>query len=388
MLHDFFRTPMWAIVWLVVCLLFPTSTGAAQPSDYFQGPARQQAYQEVERLAEIQAQWERAIINRPGVFGMGIGVNEHSGKMVFKVLVERTGSSLDLPRELEGVPVIVERGERSVALHGGSGCVPCHTSPQPLPVPMGNSGYSPSPCGACTLGFKACYRPSNTVVYVTNAHCSVDSQGCEGGAAIGSDTFHPGPLDFSCLTATDIGDVIGHVTPRCGSTNTVDGAVIGSSDTLTSRAIRDIGTPAFTTAAVLPGDTVQKSGRTTGHTFGTVDTVNHSERILDYCCGSPLFSNQIRVQANPTPFILGGDSGSALLNTANPPQVVGLLFAGNNPGSFGLANPISEVLFRLNLAMTSPCSCKAIGEFCTFDQECCSFLCSPIGQGTGLKVCN
>jgi len=113
-----------AILCLVACTVFTSSQVVAQPSDYFQGASRKLAQREVARLTEIQSRWEKAILNRPGVFGMGIGLNERGGQLVFKVLVELESVLPDLPRELEGVPVFIERSPRSEPLHGGAGCVP------------------------------------------------------------------------------------------------------------------------------------------------------------------------------------------------------------------------------------------------------------------------
>jgi hypothetical protein len=310
----------------------------------------------------IQARQEAKLMALPGVNGMGIGVDKSRRQLCFLVVVDKDAPIPAIPSMIEGVRGMVERHEPDVPLNGGSGCVPCHADQQAVPVPMGNSAFTETFCSACTLGFKACDLGGQKLVYVTNAHCTTNSSGCEGSATIGTDTRHVAPFDAGCQLKTKIGDVGGHAKPNCGASDTVDASKVDSADTLTSRTIRDIGTPSTSPGTVLPGDAVQKSGRTTGLTFGTVASVNFTGLVGPYCCGIATFVGQIRVNvAAPSDvFIMGGDSGSALLNTSNPPQIVGLLFSGPSSGLAGTANKIQEVLSALNLSL-DPADCGGGG---------------------------
>ncbi len=102
--------------------------------------------------------------------------------------------------------------------------------------------------------------------------------------------------------------------------------------------------------ALLLGTPVQKIGRTTGHTFGSVTTVNASVSV---CYNAPscsliaTFVDQIII--SPGGFSAGGDSGSLIVTDDAFRQGVGLLFAGN--GSITIANRIDLVLDRFGVTI-------------------------------------
>lgn len=95
---------------------------------------------------------------------------------------------------------------------------------------------------------------------------------------------------------------------------------------------------------------VQKYGRTTRLTTGTITSINTTV-VVSYSRGQARFVNQIVVQS-PSAFILPGDSGS-LLVTQDYPQPVGLLFAGNSSGTYAVANRIQDVLTELSSRLGS-----------------------------------
>jgi hypothetical protein len=100
--------------------------------------------------------------------------------------------------------------------------------------------------------------------------------------------------------------------------------------------------------------TVEKIGRTTGHTTGRVTAFNVRNVVVGYDMGNVRFDGQIEIEgAGSTGFSDGGDSGS-LIYTSGGHLAVGLLFAGGDVGGSnhaGLtyANPISQVLDRLKV---------------------------------------
>lgn len=95
---------------------------------------------------------------------------------------------------------------------------------------------------------------------------------------------------------------------------------------------------------------VQKYGRTTKWTTGTITSINTTV-VVSYSRGQARFVNQIVVQS-PGAFILPGDSGS-LLVTQGSPRPVGLLFAGNSSGTYAVANRIQDVLDALSSTLGS-----------------------------------
>ena len=90
------------------------------------------------------------------------------------------------------------------------------------------------------------------------------------------------------------------------------------------------------------GSAIQKTGRTTGLTHGTVTQIEATMRI-DYRGRSALFSGQYVTNAFSQP----GDSGSAVLDAEK--RVVGLLFAGSD--TVTIVNPIDGVLSALNIEL-------------------------------------
>ena len=107
--------------------------------------------------------------------------------------------------------------------------------------------------------------------------------------------------------------------------------------------ILGIGVPEGVGHATL-GTQVQKSGRTTGHTRGTILQVDVTASI-NYGGHAAVFSNQLMAGAMSQ----GGDSGSLVLDLHN--QAVGLLFAGSPATT--LINPIQAVLDALRVEIVT-----------------------------------
>jgi hypothetical protein len=120
--------------------------------------------------------------------------------------------------------------------------------------------------------------------------------------------------------------------------NEVDCAIAEpTSQNIYEKEILEVGCPKGS-AKVHEGETVKKSGRTTGVTTGEV--IDDDATIdISYGYAKARFTHQILIQGKR--FIQGGDSGSALLNEDG--YIVGLCFAGSNDGSLGIANHIYKV---------------------------------------------
>ncbi|MDF9749195.1 hypothetical protein [Arthrobacter sp. ES3-54] len=146
---------------------------------------------------------------------------------------------------------------------------------------------------------------------------------------------------------------------RSAITEYVDGAVAFLNTARPAiNAIKDIGTifPPATMPAVV-GWPVRKRGARTGLTNGTVESVDASFVLVESDGTYRKFKNQIRIGQStwpgPSAFMLPGDSGSVLVDSANR-RIVGLLFAGTSDGSVAYANPIADVLFALNVSIFAP----------------------------------
>jgi hypothetical protein len=100
--------------------------------------------------------------------------------------------------------------------------------------------------------------------------------------------------------------------------------------------------------ALSAGVMVKKFGRTTGLTLGTIEAYVPTPWILPYKSGkfsaTVWFMDTWTIRSNDSdPFALPGDSGS-LVVTEDARAAVGLLFAVNNRGQYGIIAPIDEVL--------------------------------------------
>jgi hypothetical protein len=102
-----------------------------------------------------------------------------------------------------------------------------------------------------------------------------------------------------------------------------------------SREIVEIGTPTGSAEAPL-GTAIQKYGRTTQYTTGTIDQVNVTTNVSYGTNKIATFYGQLL----SGPMSDGGDSGSAVLDMDK--KVIGLLFAGS--AQITIMNPIGEVL--------------------------------------------
>lgn len=124
--------------------------------------------------------------------------------------------------------------------------------------------------------------------------------------------------------------------------NRVDAALARPlSPDLVSDEVLHVGKPTGVGEAAL-GMQVQKSGRTTGYTQGTITQVDVTVRI-DYDGPSALFTGQLVASSMSD----RGDSGSVVLDM--DAKVVGLLFAGS--GAATVINPIDEVFSALNIGL-------------------------------------
>ena len=239
---------------------------------------------------------------------------------------------------------------------------------QARPIELGTSGGNISDisllyCCSGTLG--ALVQDGNGVQYIlSNNHVLAKSnEGSEGDGV-----NQPGMIDQNC-SANGVVATLSDFVPlkfkkkRSRPSNSVDAAIaeVQSGAVRSDGAILDIGVLSSNTVGPYKNQAVQKSGRTTGHTVGTVAAVDVSIDVgYSQECGGPSnrvarFINQIRI--NPGSFSDNGDSGSVIVEhgTVDPgdglPRAVGLLFAGNSTST--LANPINSVLSALGVSMVS-----------------------------------
>ncbi len=93
---------------------------------------------------------------------------------------------------------------------------------------------------------------------------------------------------------------------------------------------------------------VQKCGRTTSCTRGTVSSINATINV-QYSGGVAKFVNQVVIGGSKGPFSKSGDSGSLIVTDNSNANPVALLFAGSNTITIG--NPIGAVLSSLGVTI-------------------------------------
>lgn len=261
-----------------------------------------------------------------------------------------------------------------------------HKGAQDWPIELGTTGSTEAPlnidgteyCFAGTLGGlvedavgNAYILSNNHVLAQTNAMTAGepiiqpalydDGDVCSGLVAPASVAI------LSDFVAIEFCTPFNRALMRCAN-NEADAAIAGVAAGAVDPygAILDIGAPATTSASATLGMAVQKSGRTSGHTTGTVAAVDVVVLVCYFDpCTEPSdvarFVNQVRVDGA---FSAPGDSGSLILKCddddvdvcAPLPVAVGLLFAGGASTTF--FNPIDAVFSELNVAMAGcgePC---------------------------------
>jgi hypothetical protein len=185
--------------------------------------------------------------------------------------------------------------------------------------------------------------------------------------------IQPGLVDQSPVCAQDVNDTVAHLSAfapisfKVGTTNRVDAAMAqlsNGSPIDTTGKINNIGLVSSSTVAPGLGMSVQKNGRTTGPTTGSISSIKVTVDVgYSKQCGvgtqKARFVNQIAI--TPGTFSGGGDSGSLVVeNVSSCPRPVGLLFAGGS--SITLANPITDALDAFNRPTVVGCTPLAEGN--------------------------
>ena len=300
-----------------------------------------------------------------GVVGAGVGLD--NGQPVVVVLTAREGVA-GLPEKLEGVKVAVREtgpisaldatSTRPVEQPGGlvrpdakrgGGINPASYFDRP--VPIGVSTGNADECLAGTIGARV--KNGNAVYALSNNHVyAEENQGTKGETTI----TQPGLYDSGkgrtqCVNSKNylLGTLSGFVNIQFSLTanNIVDAAIAATSTGKLGNATpsNGYGTPSSTTAAATLNLAVQKYGRTTALTGGSVCLTDTTVNV-SYSSGVARFVNQFGVC--PGGFSQAGDSGS-LIVTTDGKHPVGLLFAGGSGITF--ANPIQDVLDKLGVSI-------------------------------------
>jgi S1-C subfamily serine protease len=167
---------------------------------------------------------------------------------------------------------------------------------------------------------------------------------------VGTPIFQPGLLDGGNATADRIATLSRFVPLATDGANAVDCALAAVDD------------PDAVRATVLPrigriagGDPVdaaldmrvEKTGRATGYTTGTVRDVSATVTV-QFDLGRLVFEDQVLINGDGGQFCDGGDSGSLVVDRESG-RATGLLFGGGR--ELGIANHLDDVLTRLGVTL-------------------------------------
>jgi hypothetical protein len=298
-----------------------------------------------------QARHSDQLLAIPGVVGTAVAVEENGQARVR--LFTRSPDVRGLPATLDGVPVstvvtgAIKAFPAAPSL-GAAAVAVNRKSKFARPVPIGISTGNQGECLAGTIGARVkagtkLYALSNNHVYAL-----------ENRAALGTNVLQPGRFDLNCATGT--ADVIGKLSKfvrisfTAGTKNRVDAAIASvTSGNLRRNTPSDgYGTPTAKIVTAALNQKVQKYGRTTGLTSGTVVGINATVDVEYSNSKIARFVGQIVIQQPRGKFSDAGDSGSLIVDNNRHP--VGLLFAGAKDGTT-FANPIGAVLNALSVSI-------------------------------------
>jgi len=296
----------------------------------------------------VQERHHHRLTAIPEVVGTAIGLTE-AGRLSILVLTKDIVGPGVIPEILEDMPVHIRVTGEIFALKNLSPDKSNKINPTaatgwfPRPVPIGVSTGNAGQCSAGTIGARVKDGQGNVYALSNNHVYALENK-----AAIESEVLQPGLYDTGCVYSSQ--NVIGTLSDfepivfSTSASNKVDAAIASSTTALlgNSTPAGGYGIPNSKTAAAKIYQSVQKYGRTTSLTKGTITGINATVNV-GYSSGTARFVGQIVVRSS-RPFIKPGDSGSLLVTNNSYCYPVGLLFAGNASGTYAIANPIGAVL--------------------------------------------
>lgn len=330
----------------------------------------------VAEVVQAKAVHKVALLSKPNVVGVGVGYKVSKGRrgreLCVVALVRRkmpptalTSDAL-VPRAVNGISTdVIEVGEIR-ALQAPTD----RWRPAPGGVSIGHHRIT-----AGTLGCVVRDRASGARLILSNNHVLANSNNASPGDAI----LQPGPVDGgvlgqdtiaqlerfqpirflsepgTCSIAATFAAMANFLAALLGSTHRLetiraDPSAANAIDAALARPLNEadlrddilrIGEVAGTLEAEL-GMKVRKSGRTSGFTQGEIILLDATVDVSYDLGRTARFEGQIVAG----PMSQGGDSGS-LVVSGEPPQAVGLLFAGSDRST--ILNPIQAVLDTLDI---------------------------------------
>lgn len=298
----------------------------------------------------VQNRHTRDLLAIPEVVGTATGLSD-TGNPAILIFTRRDVPPGVVPASIDGVPTVVKVTGEITALKPSGGQGFNNTAVLTPPVPIGVSTGNIGECSAGTISARVI---SGTTVYaLSNNHVYA----LENNAPIGSQVLQPGLYDTQCVMRGNntLGTLYAFIPIQFNNTacnpatnpaacNTVDAAIAVSSTEELGQATPPggYGVPnSQTNSSPFIGQAVQKYGRTTSLTNGTITGINATVTVSYGTGKNAVFTGQI-VIGSGKPFSKAGDSGSLIVTNDSHAYPVGLLFAGGSGTT--IANPIDSVL--------------------------------------------
>lgn len=264
----------------------------------------------------LKAEYTDQILSDEAVQAVGIGLDDDGNEVLVVTTYPGAARTLTLPTGVSDEDVVVE--ER--------GDIQIETAPQVVKPQLDRKAkHRPVPCGvsaghptvtAGTVGFNV--TDGDEVFTASNNHVYAAVNQGESGDPI----IQPGDADGGG-SADQCANLANYVPVEDGTLLDFAWAIQGAVEF--DNELVGVGTPTGETRRVEVGDTLIKSGRTTGVTEGTVEQVDVSVDVGYGDAGTFTLEDQIIT----TDMSDGGDSGSAVLHKEdNAPAAV--LFAGSD----------------------------------------------------------
>jgi hypothetical protein len=361
---------------LVVIVLALSVTLWIGCSEQFQTPSEPEETQDLVLLDASHPQVQKAmlvqdritdlLINAPNILGTGTGLTEDGNPAIVVFakapIAFRADASLqrlsknvavaELPQMIEEVPVVVQVTDEFKAIKGpppgkDNGDDVDHTVRFDRPVPLGTSTGHPA-ITAGTLGARL--TDGTNVFALSNNHVYAATNS----ANINDAVIQPGTFDGGSSPDDDIGTLSAFVPiDFVNGGNVVDAAIAitTTADVGNTTTSDCYGTPKSETVAAALNMQVQKCGRTTEQSKGTIQAINATVNVNYGSPGVAQFVNQIIT----TNMSAGGDSGSLAVavgkgkNKNDDRKPVGLLYAGSS--SLTVFNPIGAVLASFGMTI-------------------------------------
>ena len=307
------------------------------------------------RAFKVKEENKDRLLDRPNIIGTGVGQKTIDGqkqtaiivfveeKMDIDTVISKYSAEDLIPDDIDGIPTkIIEVGQ--ITKQGYQQRI--------RPIKPGFSAGHASITAGTIGGF---FRDKdNDIVALSNNHVFA----WENKAQLNDLIYQPGPLDSPAASIKfsnwdqPVSNLPYFATLKKfmslnRSNNLHDSAIAKIHQSYVDSNLLDYNYPqlerplsGINTASI--NMEVQKCGRTTGHTKGSVIAL-HSTFTISYDFGPARFNDCIVLSGMSA----GGDSGSIILD--NDMNAIGLLFAGS--GKVTLANPIQYVIAEYGLSI-------------------------------------